>query len=343
MPFPYRNKPPHLTIAEILRGCEPGPIQSVGLMQVIPLIGEDAGVDIQPPLDAIVSTEDYGRLVFENRSADLMLVPSHAAYVVKQAAQDHAMPGAAFVRSRGKRRYDGAMCVQRSQGGLVGKAQHKLAILPLPLRRPALKMRKQSAYNRLWDSIEKFNRAAGTNGGGDLVRFLKHYERQLDQFVAEFELVPGQIGAIILVGGEVVGVERAPSQAYWTAVWEALIRSCYGAYAVMVERGQKAVPETRVPLDARRARSLDDLERALDAAERLEDEFARRKVRELLDEPFVYESEEAVEGLDLETVANEELTGQVVRDGDDVVYASLIANGELVRAGKWRFLKRFRI
>ena len=41
---------------------------------------------------------------------------------------------------------------------------------------------------------------------------------ELDEFVAEFECVPRQIGAIILVDDQVVGVERAPSHAYWQSV-----------------------------------------------------------------------------------------------------------------------------
>ena len=41
MPFPYRKKHPRLTISDILRGCDPARIQSVGLMQVIPLMIEE--------------------------------------------------------------------------------------------------------------------------------------------------------------------------------------------------------------------------------------------------------------------------------------------------------------
>ncbi|MHC4940138.1 MAG: ARPP-1 family domain-containing protein [Planctomycetota bacterium] len=341
MPFPFRNQPERLTIAEILRGCEPGRIQSVGLMQVIPLVSDLGDDRIQPPIDAIVSTAGYGELLFENPTAELVLVPSHATYVVEQAAQDHAMPGAAFVRARKSRRYDRAMCVQRSQGGLVRKGNHEMAILPLPLRRPALKMRKQGDYSRLWDAIQTFNSAAGTDGGGDLVRFLKHYRRQLDEFVAEFELVPRQVGAIILVGGEVVGVERAPSAAYWAAVWEPLIRSCYGAYAILAER--KEMPETRVPLDTSKVRSLDDLDGALHEAELAEEELARRTVRELLNAPFEFESEEKIHGLRLETVRNGQFTGQVVREEERVLYASLIADADVMRPGRWRWARPFRI
>ena len=56
MPFPYRKKHPRLTIADILRGCDPDRIQSVGLMQVIPLVSDPEDTRIQPPIDAIVST-----------------------------------------------------------------------------------------------------------------------------------------------------------------------------------------------------------------------------------------------------------------------------------------------
>ena len=115
----FFNRKTDITIAEILRGVEPGRMQSVGVMQVIPLLSELEDKRFVSPEDAKVSTSDYGTLVFDNPSRSLLLVPCHAGYVVKQAAQDHAMSHMGLVKSRGSRSYNTAMCVQQSQGGLI--------------------------------------------------------------------------------------------------------------------------------------------------------------------------------------------------------------------------------
>ena len=92
-------KKDNITIANILRGCEAGMMQSVGVMQVIPLLSDMEDDRFVSPNQALVSTRGYGSLVFENPTDVLMLIPCHTGYVVKQAAQDHAMAQAAFVAS----------------------------------------------------------------------------------------------------------------------------------------------------------------------------------------------------------------------------------------------------
>ena len=87
-----------------------------------------------------------------------------------------------------------------------------------------------------------FNQEMGVPAAGHLEFFLKQFRKELDEFVAEFECVPRQIGAIILVDDQVVGIERAPSHAYWQSVWPCLIRECYGSLAIRVAqlKGERA-------------------------------------------------------------------------------------------------------
>ena len=81
-----------MTLAEVLRGASPGRIQSVGYMQVIPLVSDLSDNRFVSPVEAEadVFTTSYGTLGFRNPSDCLLIVPCHAGYVVKQAAQDHA-------------------------------------------------------------------------------------------------------------------------------------------------------------------------------------------------------------------------------------------------------------
>ena len=217
----FRNRQKTIRVADVLHGCTPGRIQSVGYMQVIPLVSDLSDNRFVSPVEAEadVFTTSYGTLGFRNPSDCLLIVPCHAGYVVKQAAQDHAMAHAGVVRATGERSFNTAMCIQQSQGGFIQRGSYRMLILPYALREAALAVRKEKSYNKLWDAISVFNREMGVQAAGHLEFFLKHFRKELDEFVAEFECVPSQIGAIILVDDQVVGVERAPSHAYWQSVW----------------------------------------------------------------------------------------------------------------------------
>lgn len=321
-----------VTIAELLRGCRIGRMQSAGLMQVIPLLSELEDADFIAPSAAKVGTTGYGRLEFENASDRLMLIPCHAGYVIDAAVQDHAMAHAGMIKGKGKRAFETAMCIQQSQPGLIKSGEHKLLILPFALRETALERRGESQYNKLWGAIQRFNQDFGGPAVGNLVDFLKRFARELDHFVAEFERVEGQVGAIILIDGQVVGFERAPSQEYFAAVWEALIRECYGSQALAAARRKKEdgalPPDSRIPLRSEGISGLDDLEAALDEARRAEEALARSKVRGLLDEAFELELEDEVDGCRVETARNRQFIGQLVRRGERIPYVSLVVSRE---------------
>jgi len=91
-----------LTIREVLRGCEIGRIQTVGTMQVIPLtLEKDLQDDRFATPDIVkVGTSHYGSMNFTNPTDKPLLLPSQVAYVVKQAAQDHAMATAGIVPAK---------------------------------------------------------------------------------------------------------------------------------------------------------------------------------------------------------------------------------------------------
>ena len=79
----------NLSIDDILRGTEPGRLQSVGHMQVIPLCGDDDDRFAAPDLE--VRTTSYGIVELRHDGARPTIVPPGAGWVVKQAAQDHAI------------------------------------------------------------------------------------------------------------------------------------------------------------------------------------------------------------------------------------------------------------
>ena len=314
-----------LTVDEVLRGTGPGPAQSVGQMSVIPLLGEDDDTFAPPVLE--VGTTGYGTLHLRNDAGRPTVVPPGAGWVVVQRAQDHALGGGALLRPGESRTIDTAMCIQQSQGGLIARARHELLILPAALRAKALSVRRVVDFRKLWEGIGAFNKGLGIEQtGGHLEFFLRTFQRQLDAFVAEFEVVPRQVGAVVLVGGRVAGVERAPSAAYWKAVWGPLIRVCYGSLAIKVARETAAPPATRVPLRTG-ARSLAELRDALAHADEAERGAIDDRVRAIRQEALTAadKADDELDGLALTTVASPRLAGQVVTSDRAVRFASLCA------------------
>lgn len=335
--FSRKKEHKGLTIAEILAATQAGRVQTVGLMQVIPLISEEADDRFALPSKAEVSTSGYGSMVFSNPEDKVLIVPAQIGYVVKQAAQDHAMASAGLVRKQGKKTYKNAMCIQQSQGGFISAGQHQMLILPFSLREAAISKRKEHSYNKLWEVISTFNSNLGLKKHGHIEYFLKHFKKELDQFVAEFECVPNQVGAIVLIDGKVVGIERTPSPAFWKAVWPALIRECYGSLAIECAKrlGEGvAAFDYRQPL-RKKVRSLAELKRALEQANTDESEMVKTKVRELLGAKFKLDKEDQAGNFIQETASHAQFIGQIVREGEVVKYASLVTRKSWADKLKW--------
>jgi hypothetical protein len=321
-----------VTVGELVRGCDPGRAQSVGPMQVVPLVSELNDDRFAPPTEARIGTAGYGNLVVANPADRALLVPAGAAYMVAQKAQNHALPSAGSVKGRETRTFDTAVCVQQTQGGYITEDAHELMLLPAALRRAAHPQRLEKTFQRLWPAIGEFNAAAGLeNTGGHLEKFFEKFRAELDHFVAEFEPVPKQVGAVVLVNGSVAGVERSPSADYFRAVWKPLIRECYGSMALVEARkGAAAVPRTRVPL--RPAASLDDLERALAESEAEERRLVGLILDAVLEAELSVTTDEAGETL-IEGLGggDQPFVGQCVRAGDRVLYCSLVASEKWAR------------
>lgn len=339
-----------MTIRELLRGCEVGRIQTVGAMQVIPLVMEENLQDdrFANPDVVRVGTRDYGEMVFANPDKKPVLLPTNVGYVVKQAAQDHAMTTAAIVSGKGRRTFDDAMCIQASQGGTITEGEHSLLILPLALRRPALEMRGRRGYNKLWGSIGTLLKDSGIGGDQNLVRYLRGYERQLDEFIAEFEIVDNQVGAIVLINGSVVGVERAPSSLYWKTIWEPLVRVCYGSAAIAASKVTQKTEDllkTRVPLKVVDLSDINSLCEALEQADSKQDDLAKQQVRELLEDNFSETQVDTKAKTSIKTLKNDQFFGQVAVDqsSEKVLYVSLVVNEGWDEKRGWRLAKSFDI
>lgn len=326
-----------ITIQEILRGTTIGRMQSVGVMSVIPLISEMHDDRFEAPSMLDISTTNYGTLKFNNPADKDIIVPCHAGYVVKQAAQDHAMSKTGYVKAGSTKTYNTAMCIQESQGGYISDAQHEMLVLPFSLREKALKVKDQQSYGKLWEAISEFNSELGVrSSGGHLEYFLNGFKKELDEFVAQFEIVENQIGAIVLINGYVVGIERTPSAKYFFDIWKSLIRECYGSLAIKTTKDEGVVDIDKIKSPLRtNVSSLSDIEQALKDARKDDEEMARAKVRRLLQDDFSRSKEETVNSLDIEHVEHDQFTGQLIREDLKVIYASLVSKEKFMKNSEW--------
>ena len=321
-----------LTVEEILAGTTLGGMQSVGHMAVIPIL--DAGGaqdDDWAPPDFSAGTSDYSNVRVANQDSDRpTIVPTGSGFISKQRAQDHASPGAALLKPGENRTLDKCVCIEETQGGLITQeADTEIIILPAALRGRALSLRKGSQLGRLWPYIKRFKGDFGLKGPGNFVDFLRSFERELDQFVAEFELVPRQVGALVMIGDKVVGVERAPNVAFWEKLWSPLVRVCYGSLAMRAREVLKDRPPAhRIGLNVE-VKSLAGIQRALTSATVQVKELAEAKMAEVAKHALVLAPgvEDRLGNAELRTVASPILAGQIVEKDGKTPYASLCAAG----------------
>jgi len=328
----------NITIAEVLRGTQPGRMQSVGFMQIIPLISDLVDDRFETPENLNTSTSDYGTVNVHNEANGMTIMPFGTAIISKQAAQNHAVPKAKLMGANERAKITTAACIQDSQGGTIRAGKHPMSILPWVLKEAAIMTRNVRQYQKLWEPIKVFNQRLGLQLRGHLEFYLEKFQDDLDQFIAHFEIVPKQVGAIMLLDGAVLGVERAPNYNYWKAIWKPLVRECYGSLMIQFAKEKGAnpgLPKSRVPLKFKGSNSLTDISKALTEAKAKEDEMIKKVVRKFITEKFKQEPEETKGTIVVENLTHKQFTGQVVRDEDKVVYASLITRQAWSRNHTW--------
>ena len=322
-----------MNISEILKGVEAGTLQSVGYMQIIPLTrGEDYD-QFCMPTEVLLSTENYGTMQVENTSDRMTILPFGTGVVTSQAAQNHATPKAKLLGGHQRADIPYAACTQETQGGIILPGQHPITILPWAIKEMALKTKDDQHYNKLWSSIREFNQSLGVRVTGHLELYLEQFKDDLDNFIAQFEVVPNQVGAIVLINGYVMGIELTPNCEYFKSVWNPLIRECYGSLALQYVKqfgDDPPMPRTRVPLNTN-VSSLEQLQKEVQRVQSEESKKAKAIIRRFIKDEFNAEEEETVDGYTVETLSNKQFVGQIARKDDEVVYASFVTTGRGIR------------
>lgn len=215
--------------------------QVVDEMIVVPLIGPDRGNVAAPQaLKFDGTSRGYGHMSFTNTDEQQRpaIVPAHTTARAKNSGQDHTMPGVGIVPF-GQTTFNYCCCIEQSRPGRLEGEMDSYDVLPVGLRKAFsnISFRTRTDIGRLWEKISSWLRGVTPTSRAHLVDFYEDakYKERLEQFSAEFEPVPGQVGALIMFGGVPVGIEIMPTNKHWEAYWQYIIRGCYGAELIRLQ------------------------------------------------------------------------------------------------------------
>ena len=337
-----------MQIQQLLRGyvVDKGNIQSVGNMTVIPIISDVEFTNVADINEVTLKHDlQYNVLEFQNTAGSVGIALQGWCLIDrKQAAQDRTIPYAHLVKAANSKMIP-ANCVQAHQGGHFDASrvkQDSFMILPPSLRSIAFKKASyQSAdVGALWDDLGKWIKGIDCRSEG-LQYFYSQFENKLEQFVAQFEPVEKQLGAIVLLNGELVAIDLLPKYDSWKKCWRALIRDSYGAEAVRMATNDGAI-DISPKIDISSIDTIDDL---LNVYETSKSEFyntVQSIVGSIIQLNVGFSTLERINELTMLKLDNEQFSGQGVLHGDNhFIYLSLMSTkGKSTQVKKFASLRR---
>jgi len=318
-------KQPNLDLSE----NRVGGLQTSGPLSVLPIFGRDHGNRFLPPLSGLklAGVHGYGNVeVSCPGDSGVAILPLHMGYI-QEGAQNHALCRSAFVGAGQSLKVSDACCVQQAQGGYLKQSQQWFFVLPAALRERALALRGVENFGKLWGDLSAENSRFGLESVGHIEPLIGRQRPFLTQYAHRFELLEGQTGALFFLGEQLVGLEVTPNAAYFRELWYPLVCFSYGPAAMWIEQRQSATAESAPRLTDR---SLADLRIELTRKREQRRQRLLDSVPSALSHSFESHDEDRYAALQLVTLEGRRFSGQVVRDEESLVYASLFANREML-------------
>lgn len=311
---------------QALKTIQFGKPQNVGNMVVIPLISNTEHTDVSEDMLFHISKDsDYAHLTLSNPEDRPSIVPQGATYITKQSAQDRTVLSANVIKPK-KEKIVNVGCVESGQGGYISEGTEEFTFVPPTIR--AVAMEKDSEdhdnYEILWKDIEKYMKKIGMKGiRAHISDFYRQFKKELDEFVASFEPVDKQVGAVILINNQVRGIEIYPNYKSWKKVWRGLIRDCYGAEALAFIKKERVVGYKPI-INIDKINSLKDLEIETGKVIIKHLEFVREKVDPIINEELESETVNEVDDFTIDSIRIKDLVGQAIKKGDNLIYITAI-------------------
>lgn len=323
-------------LRNFLKGLEARQPQSVANMTIIPLVDQETEYNDIGTIRDIYLHQDrhYDNLEMGTHADYPTIMPSGYTLITKEMAQDRAVGSKTIIPPK-KTMQVNAFCVQSSQPGLMrDRSKQEVRMLPASVRLAAYHNRKTRSYSALWNSLGAYNQSSGV-GGNFLKSFFDKYTAQLNEFVAEFELVQHQRGAIIIINNEVMGVELSPNPRVWAGQWEPLIRDCYGSEAVARQEQFKVIDESALLTNVE---TLDDLVTKVEELDENEYKYAESVVDKILGQRAETSQTQREGDLTVQDVETDDFVGQAVYRDDRIIDLTLLKR-EVAQRG-FRFDRR---
>ena len=302
--------------------------QKSGVMTIVPIFGTnlDNKHKFSPPLSGLKLTQvrGYGNMEITNHSQGIAIVPLHMGYI-QDKAQNHALCRSAFIAEGQKLMFEDACCVQSGQGGFLEEREQWFFILPLFLREEALKLQGQKGYSKLWNAISRLNHRCGLQNRCHLEQILSRKRAFLTQYQSRFELLPGQTGALFILGDKLAGIEITPNTTYFQEVWMSLVCFCYGVAAMHFETNE--IPQQITPFSATNLAEL--RQQLFESRQQIYAEVQSNLANTPL-EKFEVTKQEKFLNLRLKTIQGNNFAGEFVEEDGNLVYASVFAKSDYV-------------
>lgn len=322
-----------VTLTELLKGCSPHrgadgriTVQTIANMAIVPLTADDEySLDdrFANPMDEMklkFSNRSYGELRINNTSDKPVIVPAQIAVLNDAGAQNHGMVKAAYIKAFDARQFDDAGCVQGSQHGSISEGHNnQIRFLPLGTREYVWEKVNHHDLSNIYAAITKVGHDTGVNSDKYLDKYFAAHGRRLEEFIAHFERPAKTIGAIVIVNGEILAIDKFPSFRYAAQVWDALVRDCYSSVAI-AEEVKRTEPErlftkTLGATEAKRGESaVQRLRRALESTRQRVEDRVRDRVAELMEVQFTESRESTTEGYASDVLTADGYVGQSITE-----------------------------
>ena len=303
-------------------------VQNAGNQIVIPLIAEEELTDVSSDmLVEIAHDTDYAKLSLQNKDEGKpVIIPQGTAFISKKAGQDRATLKVNVVDCQKYKTVDVA-CIQSSESSHFEKGMDEFTFIPTSIREKAMEKHKDgpghSNYSMLWDDISSYMKKLGMEGQRSHIHdFYDYFKKELDEFIAPFEKVSNQVGAIILINNKVVGIELYPNYGSWSKVWRKLIRDSYGAEAVGLIKQKKTVG-FKPYIEADNITTIADLKAEVDNVKKVSMEFIMEKVNPILEKTVESEQTSVSVNFKINTLKVSGFVGQSVEKDGKLYYLSL--------------------
>ena len=306
-----------MKINDLIQGFERKNTQSVANQCVVPILGTKRGDLSDSMMLSVVADSDYSKLTLKSSSNEPTLLPHGTTVMTKDSAQDRLVKHTNIISSN---KVIDVHCVAPSDGGHIQEGTEEYSFAPGTLRIKA--MEAPEGYDSMWPDSEKFINDSGVSSNR-LQDFYKQYDRDLEDFIAQFEIVDSQIGAVVLINGKVRGIELYPSPKLWTGLWRKCLRDCYGAEAIKsIKSGNVFVFKRVIDLD--KVNSFDDLDKEYaDVSTKFEGDVSKIIESTLDEEVAVTPFLKIDDRFEVKNIESDSMKGQALIQGDELLYLSL--------------------